>query len=264
MQNSKITWTEKTWNPWTGCKKVSSGCSFCYAETITERFPGTFKKGFNYDYKPHKLNEPLKLKKPSMIFVNSMSDFFWEEAPDEHRDAVLAIIKQTPQHIYQVLTKRPEVAKEYFKTRPVPKNFWLGVSVESNKTQHRIRTLTDIEAHTRFISYEPLLENLHDYPLYGIHWVIVGGESGQHLAGNPKEQIRERSLIATSNGKQEVRGQCKEWVNKIKRNCEHYEVAFYFKQWGGRTPDANGNILNGNQYQTIPVWRTWNEEGELL
>jgi len=212
---SRIEWTEQTWNPVTGCTKVSPGCKHCYAETMSRRLqamgaPG-YENGFQLSLLPERLSQPLKRRKPTMYFVNSMSDLFQEGVPYEYIDSVMDTIRATPQHTYQILTKRSGNMREYFSTRVVPDNAWLGVSVEDKKYgKPRVPDLVAIKAKTRFLSVEPLLEDIGRLSLRGIHWVIVGGESG-HGARPMKE----------------------EWAVNIRNQCATVGVDFFFKQWGG-------------------------------
>jgi len=237
---SKIEWTEQTWNPTTGCNKVTEGCKNCYAETMAKRLqamgtPG-YENGFEFTLMPERLNQPLSKKKPTKYFVNSMSDLFHEEMPYEYLDEIFDVINATPQHTYQILTKREENMAKYFKSKKLPKNVWLGVTVESKNTRKRIDVLRKIDAKIRFLSVEPLLEDLGKINLNGIHWVIVGGESG-HKARPMK----------------------KEWALKINNQCEEQGAAFFFKQWGTwgadgvkRSKKSNGMELNGEIYQNYP------------
>lgn len=240
---SKIEWTEQTWNPVTGCTKVSPGCKHCYAETLSKRLhamgtPGYEKKFSEINLLPERLTQPLDRKKPTMYFVNSMSDLFHEEIPFKYIDKVFEVIVQTPHHTYQILTKRSERMRDYFKTRNVPKNAWLGVSVEDKKYGlPRIPHLQEIDADTRFLSIEPLLENLGRIRLRGIHWVIVGGESGA-----------------------KARPMNEQWVLSIRNQCGKAGVDFFFKQWGSwgadgvkRAKSANGRELEGKTWDMIPT-----------
>ena len=239
---SKIEWTEQTWNPVTGCTKISPGCKHCYAETMSKRLqamgaPG-YENGFKLSLLPERLSQPLKRRKPTMYFVNSMSDLFQESIPFEFVDRVMDVIEQTPWHTYQILTKRSEIMKEYFACRKVPTNAWLGVSVEDKKYgKPRIADLQQIKADTRFLSIEPLLEDLGRIRLAGIHWVIVGGESGAY-----------------------ARPMKEEWVIKLRDQCVQSGVDFFFKQWGAwgndgkkRSKKANGRKLQGKLWDMIPV-----------
>ena len=238
---SRIEWTEQTWNPTVGCTKISPGCKHCYAEAMAHRLqamgtPG-YEKGFELVVLPQRLDDPLKRKKPTTYFVNSMSDLFHDLVPDEHIEAVFRVIQQTPHHTYQILTKRAARMARYFKTRPAPTNAWLGVSVENCKQGvPRINHLRKVPAHIRFLSVEPLLEDVGELDLTNIHWVIVGGESG------PK-----------------ARPMKQEWADSVRAQCEEQEVAFFFKQWGGwgvdgkkRAKAANGRLLNGRTWDAMP------------
>lgn len=240
--NSKIEWTEQTWNPVTGCTKVSPGCKHCYAETMAIRLqamgaPG-YENGFALTLMPDRLEQPILRKKPTVYFVNSMSDLFHESVPFEYIDRVFNTIQLTPQHTYQVLTKRALRMAEYFETRKVPDNAWLGVSVEDRKYgKPRIAVLQTIKAKTRFLSVEPLLEDLGQIRLRGVHWVIVGGESGPG-----------------------ARPMSEEWVINVKEQCLDGGVNFFFKQWGAFGPDglkrnkkANGRVLEGKTWDMVPA-----------
>jgi protein gp37 len=224
--NTSIEWTDKSWNPTTGCNKVSPGCIHCYAETITKRF--RFPNGFDLTLYPERVQQPLSWKKPSKIFVNSMSDLFHEEIPLSFIQSVFETIKRTPQHIYQILTKRPERLVELIPDLEFHKNIWLGVSVESQDYISRIDLLRQVPANVRFLSCEPLLGSLY-LDLTNIDWVIVGGESG--------EKYRPINL---------------DWVRDIRDQCRRSKVAFFFKQVGGRTSKAGGNSLDGRKYLEFP------------
>lgn len=237
----KIEWTERTWNPTAGCTKVSSGCKNCYAETMAKRLQAMgvngYENGFKFNIVPSRLNDPYKRKKPTVYFLNSMSDIFHEEMPEDYLDQIFDVIEDTPHHTYQVLTKRADKMKEYFSKRSVPKNIWLGVTVD-NKRQGlpRIDKLRDIQATVLFLSVEPLLEDLGEMNLTNIDWVIVGGESG------PK-----------------ARPMDKEWVLNIKQQCDDKDIAFFFKQWGTwgadkikRNKKLNGKELDGKVWQQFP------------
>ncbi|MFH1524348.1 MAG: phage Gp37/Gp68 family protein [Chloroflexota bacterium] len=238
---SKIEWTEQTWNPTVGCTKVSPGCKNCYAENMAVRLqamgtPG-YENGFTLTLLPRRIDEPLLRKKPTVYFVNSMSDVFHEKVPFSYIDRIFKTIAQTPQHTYQILTKRAARMAKYFASRQVPSNAWLGVSVEDREYGvPRIDHLRNIGAHVRFLSVEPLLESLGEINLTNIHWVIVGGESG------PK-----------------ARPMQKDWVNEIRLQCLDGDVAFFFKQWGGwgadgkkRAKKYNGRELNGRTWDQMP------------
>ena len=231
---SKIEWTEQTWNPIVGCSKVSAGCKHCYAETMAKRLqamktPG-YENGFKLNLVPERLGQPLKRKKPTKYFVNSMSDLFHEDVPFSYIDQIFDVIEKTPQHIYQILTKRADRMSSYFNKNKVPQNAWIGVTVENKEHGlNRIDHLRKIDAYIRFLSVEPLLEDLGNVDFSDIHWVIVGGESG------PK-----------------AREMKPEWAENIQRQCEEQDIAFFFKQWGGwgadgkkRSKKANGRLLKG-------------------
>jgi protein gp37 len=241
MKKNKIEWTEQTWNPSAGCTKKSAGCKNCYAETMAIRLQAIgvegYENGFGFSVVPSRLNDPLKRKKPTVYFVNSMSDIFHEEMPLNYLDCIFDVIENTPQHTYQILTKRADKMFDYFATRSIPKNIWLGVSVE-NRTEGlpRIDYLRNLKASVLFLSVEPLLEDLEEINLENIDWVIVGGESGN--SARPMEI---------------------EWVLNIKNQCESYGVAFFFKQWGTwgadkvkRNKKLNGKLLNGRIWQQYP------------
>jgi protein gp37 len=241
MKFSKIEWTEATWNPSIGCSKVTAGCKYCYAETMAKRLQamGTvgYENGFEFAIMPERLDMPYKIKRPTKFFVNSMSDLFHEEMPFEFLDKVFEVMKNTPQHSYQILTKRELILEDYFSTRAVPDNVWLGVTVEWGRTKRRIDYLRKIPAKIRFLSIEPLIGSMGVLDLSGIHWVIVGGESG-HKARPMKI----------------------EWALDVKRQCDEQNVAFFFKQWGTwgddgikRSKKANGRLLNGQEWNNEPL-----------
>ncbi|MBI1425680.1 MAG: DUF5131 family protein [Gammaproteobacteria bacterium] len=239
---SKIEWTEQTWNPVTGCTKISPGCKHCYAEIMARRLtamgaPG-YENGFEISLMPDRLEQPLKRKKPTVYFVNSMSDLFHEEVPYSFINKVMATISKTPQHTYQILTKRAERMADYFENKVIPKNAWLGVSVEDKKYGlPRVEHLRRINAHVRFLSIEPLLEDVGKINLRDIHWVIVGGESGA-----------------------KARPMKPEWVESIQQQCETQNVAFFFKQWGRwgadgqkRSKHHNGREFLGKTWDAMPI-----------
>jgi protein gp37 len=242
MAESKIEWTEQTWNPTTGCTKVSPGCKHCYAETMARRLKAMgaagYADGFELALHPLRLGQPLKRKKPTVWFVNSMSDLFHEDIPDDYLDTVFEAIRATPQHTYQILSKRAERLPTYFAKRECPPNVWLGVSVEDRRYGvPRIDDLRRVKATVRFLSVEPLLEDVGALDLSGIHWVIVGGESG------PK-----------------ARPMRPEWVDAVREQCEEQGAAFFFKQWGGwgadgikRHKKANGRLLHGRTWDELPT-----------
>lgn len=227
-----IEWTDKTWNPTTGCNKVSPGCLHCYAEALTKRFPNNFKNGFDLTLHPERLEEPLKWRTPSRIFVNSMSDLFHEDVPLDFIKKVFQVIHATPWHIYQILTKRHERLLELASELEFHENIWLGVSVENQNYVHRIDFLRQVPVAVRFLSCEPLLDELN-LDLTDIHWVIVGGESGQ----------KHRPLKT-------------EWVKDIHDQCQAAGVAFFFKQIGGRTSKAGGRLLDSRIWDEMPdAWK---------
>lgn len=238
---SKIEWTEQTWNPTTGCDKVSAGCKHCYAEVMAKRLqamhtPG-YDNGFKLSLMPERLEQPLKRKKPTTFFVNSMSDLFHQAISDEYLEQVFAVIRQTPQHRYQILTKRAERLVDYFGKNPIPENIWLGVTVENIKEGlPRIAFLRQVPSKIRFLSIEPLLEDLGTIDFSDIHWVIVGGESG----------AKARKMEPA-------------WVENIKSQCEAQGVSFFFKQWGTWGADGtksnkkkNGRLLQGQTWDQMP------------
>jgi protein gp37 len=240
-QLSKIEWTEATWNPTVGCTKISPGCQNCYAETMARRLQAMgangYVNGFKLTLLPERLSDPIQRRKPTIYFVNSMSDLFHEKILVSYIRQVFDVMKKAPQHTFQVLTKRADKMEEFFSTYEASNNAWLGVTVENK--QHgvpRIDRLRKINAHVRFLSIEPLLEDLGKIDLSGIQWVIVGGESG------PK--ARPMKL---------------EWVMNIKRQCEEQNIAFFFKQWGGwgsdgvkRDKKSNGRLLLGRTWDEVP------------
>lgn len=242
MAESRIEWTEQTWNPATGCTKVSPGCKHCYAETMAARLKAMgaagYDRGFRLALHPERLDQPLRRKKPTIWFVNSMSDLFHEKVPDKFLDKVFDTVRATPQHTYQILTKRADRLPQYFANRDVPRNVWLGVSVEDRHYGvPRIDSLRQVNARVRFLSIEPLLEDVGQLDLLGIHWVIVGGESG------PK-----------------ARPMKPEWVDAVRRQCQVQGAAFFFKQWGGwgadgvrRHKKANGRLLHGRTWDELPT-----------
>lgn len=230
---SKIEWTEATWNPVTGCTKVSPGCKNCYAERLSRRLQAMgqphYRNAFSLTLHPDSLELPLRWKKPRVIFVNSMSDLFQEKIPLKFIQRVFRVMQESPQHQFQVLTKRPELALEYAPELPWPGNVWLGTSVENAFYVHRIRTLRKIPVMIRFLSVEPLLGPIARLPLRGIHWVIVGGESGP--GARPMRQ---------------------EWVAQIRDQCRAKGVPFFFKQWGGVNKKRTGRMLDGQTWDEFP------------
>lgn len=240
MKTTKIEWTDKTWNPITGCTKKSTGCLHCYAEVMTRRLKAMgldkYANGFNVTLHNDCLTEPLRWKGAHNIFVCSMSDIFHEDVPFEFVDRMFDIIRATPQHRYQILTKRAERMAEYFLLRDIPSNVWLGVTVEAQTSKFRIDLLRNLDASVKFLSCEPLVEDLGKLDLTGIDWVIVGGESGS-----------------------QARPMLEEWVLNIKQQVEEQYARFFFKQWGTwgvdgikRNKHANGKMLRGEIVQQMP------------
>ena len=240
MKTTKIEWTDKTWNPITGCSKKSTGCLHCYAEVMTRRLKAMgldkYSNGFEVTLHEDCINEPLNWKTGHNIFVCSMSDIFHENVPFEFVDKMFEVIKNTPHHRYQILTKRAERMAEYFLMHEVPANVWLGVTVEAAASRFRIDLLRNLDASVKFLSCEPLVEDLGELDLTGIDWVIVGGESG------PKaRQMQEQ------------------WVLNIQRQVNEQSARFFFKQWGTwgsdgikRSKHANGKMLRGAIVQEMP------------
>jgi len=233
---SSIEWTESTWNPLTGCTKISPGCKYCYAERMALRLQAmgqpNYRNGFKLTLHEHALELPLTWKRPQMIFVNSMSDLFHQDVPLVFVQKVFDIMRRASWHTFQVLTKRSKRLRELDSKVNWPSNVWMGVSVESEKYVFRIDDLRQTRACTKFLSLEPLLGHLPDLDLRGINWVIVGGESGP--GARPVEE---------------------EWVIDIKNQCRAAPVPFFFKQWGGSNKKRAGRVLQG---------RTWDEMPSLL
>ncbi len=230
---SKIEWTEMTWNPVTGCVKVSQGCKHCYAERMAKRLHAMgaprYRNGFKVTLHDDLVDLPRKWRQPRLIFVNSMSDLFQASVPLAFIRRVFATMVECPQHTFQVLTKRSDRLAALADQLPWPDNVWMGVSVENAKTVVRIRDLVRAPAAVRFLSCEPLLGPLDELPLDGIHWVIVGGESGPH-----------------------ARPMKPEWVESIQRQCRDAEVPFFFKQWGGVRKHLTGRKLHDRTYDEMP------------
>lgn len=233
MAQSKIEWTEMSWNPTTGCTKVSAGCTHCYAETMTKRLTAMghekYQNGFKLTLHEEELSTPYTWKSPKIVFVNSMSDLFHEEVPFSFVDKVFKVMNDNPQHVFQILTKR---SKRLEKLSPYLKwthNVWLGVSIENEFVLDRVDDLKNTEAKVKFLSCEPLIGPLKSLNLTGIDWVIVGGESGR----NPRPMKRE-------------------WVREIKDQCKKYDVRFFFKQWGGTNRKKTGRILDGEVFNEMP------------
>ena len=240
MRTTKIEWTDKTWNPVTGCTKLSTGCAHCYAETMAHRLQAMgvkkYANGFCLALHEEALGEPFKWKQPHTIFVCSMADLFHEDVPFSFVDKVIETIKRTPHHKYQILTKRANLMAKYFSQTAVPENVWLGVTVEAATEKSRIDYLRGLQASVRFLSCEPLIQDLGEVDLTDIDWVIVGGESG--VQARPMDP---------------------EWVRSILRQTTEQDVAFFFKQWGTwgsdgikRNKKANGKALDGKIIQMMP------------
>jgi protein gp37 len=232
--NSPIEWTQATWNPVTGCSKVSPGCAHCYAETFAERFRGVaghpYEQGFDLKLWPERLTAPLVLRRPRLIFVNSMSDLFHEGVPDEFVRRVFFTMQSAHWHVFQVLTKRAERLAAMAGSLPWPGNLWMGVSIENRRFVSRADLLRQVPAGVRFVSAEPLLGSLATLQLSGIDWLIAGGESGP----------RHRPVRV-------------EWIRELRDMCQAADVAFFFKQWGGRHPKAGGRELDGREWSELPT-----------
>lgn len=253
MQETPINWTEVSWNPASGCTKISEECKHCYAETIAENKRGTpaFPQGFDVYLRPWKLDEPRKLRRPSLVFTNSMTDMFHDAIPDEYRDRVCETMERYSSHRYQVLTKRPENALRYAQRRTLPRSMWLGVTVGHEKRVGRIDVLRQIDVVVRFVSAEPLLTALDGLDLNGIHWVITGGESGTHMA---RPEVASERGLAHREGKTWVaRPDRIPWVRSIRDQCVAAGVAFWHKQWGGVRPEAAGRELDGRTWDEMPI-----------
>jgi protein gp37 len=247
---SAIEWTDATWNPVTGCTKISAGCDNCYAARFAERWRGTpghpFEAGFDLTLRPNRLEQPLRWEKPRRIFVNSMSDLFHKDVPTYFIDDVFGIMDRAHWHQFQVLTKRPEIMQrhmeqQYGSSHVVPPNIWLGVSVEEAKVKRRIDVLRMTPARVRFLSIEPLIGPLGELDLAGIHWVIVGGESGP--------------------GARPIHP---DWVREIRDQCIAQNVPFFFKQWGGIRPKSNGCELDGREWNEMPICHHFPDTSKMV
>jgi protein gp37 len=235
---SAIEWTDATWNPVTGCTKISPGCDHCYAERFAQRFRGTtnhpFETGFDLTLRPERIRQPLAWRSPRMIFVNSMSDLFHKKIPPEFVDRVFDTMEEASWHTFQVLTKRSSLMRDYlarrYSQRRAPDHIWLGVSVEDGSKASRIRHLRDAPAAVRFLSVEPLIGRLGPVDLSGIDWVIVGGESGP----------RARPMHL-------------EWAREVRDQCLRGGVPFFFKQWGGLRAKSGGRALDGRHWSEFPT-----------
>lgn len=265
MKPTKIEWTQAVWNPTIGCDKVSDGCQNCYAEIMAKRLQAMgnkdYKDGFTFKMLKHRLDEPLRNKKPTLYFVNSMSDLFHEKIDVAFLDEIMQIIWQTPHHQYQILTKRPHRMFEYFGgeiyskkftpnrkifgggiTHHIPPNVWLGTTTESSRVKERIDIIRNLKASIKWLSIEPLLDDIGKLDLSGIHWIVVGGESGFNA------RVMQES-----------------WVINIQKQCKEQNVAFFFKQWGTygsdgikRNKKENGALLGGKLYREYPKLTTHN------
>ncbi len=236
-ERSAIEWTEASWNPATGCDKVSPGCAHCYAETFAERFRGVrahpYEQGFDLKLWPERLELPLRWRRPRRIFVNSMSDLLHESIPDEFISEVFDVMGRAHWHTFQVLTKRHERLVALAGALDWPENVWMGVSIENRRFVHRADHLRQVDAAVRFISAEPLLGPLEGLDLTGIDWLITGGESGP----------RHRPVRA-------------DWVRELRDRCAEEEVAFFFKQWGGVRSKAGGRVLDERTWDDMPAARS--------
>lgn len=233
-ENSTIEWTEATWNPVTGCTKISAGCKFCYAERMAKRLQGmgqqNYVNGFRLTLQPQMLHRPLEWKRPQMIFVNSMSDLFHRDVPLSYIRRVFEVMTEAHWHTFQILTKRAERLEELSPKLDWPGNVWMGVSVENAEHVYRIEHLQRSGAHVKFLSVEPLIGAIGTLQLQGIHWTIVGGESGPG-----------------------ARPMKKQWVLEILRQCRRARVPFFFKQWGGVNKKKTGRLLNNRVWNEMPV-----------
>ena len=235
---SAIEWTDATWNPVTGCTKITAGCDNCYAARFAERFRGVpshpFESGFDLTLRPERLSQPLLWRRPRMIFVNSMSDLFHKGVPSEFVDQVFLTMEAADHHIYQLLTKRSSRMRTYlnrrYADRSPPPHIWLGVSVEDGRSKSRIEHLRTSRAGVRFLSVEPLIGPIGEVDLTAIHWVIAGGESGP---GARPMHI--------------------EWAREIRDRCAAQDVSFFFKQWGGVRPKSGGRDLDGREWNEFPA-----------
>jgi len=235
--STEIEWTDATWNPVTGCTKITRGCDLCYAERFSERFRGVkghpFENGFDLTLRPDRINQPLAWKQPRRIFVNSMSDLFHKEIPRHFIDAVFDTMEVADWHTFQVLTKRSSLMAKYLRSRyganKAPHHIWLGVSIEDARNAVRLKHLSTSRASVKFVSFEPLLGSVGEVDLKGIDWAIVGGESGPH-----------------------ARPMKEEWAIEIRDRCRSAKVAFFFKQWGGVRPKSGGRLLKGREWNEYP------------
>jgi protein gp37 len=233
MRTTKIEWTETTWNPTTGCNKISAGCKYCYAERMTNRLQAMgvqkYQNGFELCFHPETLKEPYTWRKPRNVFVNSMSDLFHEEMPLDVIKKIFKVMNDNPIHTFQVLTKRADILLKYSNHVNWSKNIWMGVTIENQENISRLEYLKKVDANVRFLSIEPLIGKIEALNLENIDWVIVGGESGPN-----------------------ARPMKEEWVIDIKKQCKNQETPFFFKQWGGKNKKKNGRILEGQTWDEMP------------
>ncbi|MEE9140668.1 MAG: phage Gp37/Gp68 family protein [Alphaproteobacteria bacterium] len=235
--STAIEWTNTTWNPVTGCTKISAGCDNCYAERFAERFRGVkghpFENGFDLTLRPERLDQPLRWRRPRMIFVNSMSDLFHKHVPFDYVGRVFETMERADWHVFQILTKRSSRMRDYVNARYAndqpPAHIWFGTSIEDGSKVSRVRHLSDTVACVRFLSVEPLIGPISNLDLTGIHWVIVGGESGPH-----------------------ARPMDPDWVRHVRDQCVACGVPFFFKQWGGLRPKSGGRSLDGREWNEWP------------
>jgi len=235
--STRIEWTDATWNPVTGCSKITAGCDFCYAERFSERFRGVdghpFESGFDLTLRPARLKQPLQWRQPRRVFVNSMSDLFHKGVPSAFIDSVFDTMENANWHTYQVLTKRSSLMVRYLRRRYgdgwAPAHIWIGVSIEDGHNTVRLRQLKAARASVKFVSFEPLIGSVGPIDLEGIDWAIVGGESGPR-----------------------ARAMAEEWALEIRDQCTRDKVAFFFKQWGGARPKSGGRLLKGREWNEYP------------
>ncbi|MDR0652747.1 MAG: phage Gp37/Gp68 family protein [Synergistaceae bacterium] len=231
---SKIEWTESTWNPITGCSKISEGCTNCYAFSLANRLQkmgnAKYSEGFSVRLHPRTLNDPLARKKPSVIFVNSMSDIFHEDVPNDYIMKIFDVMNEASWHTFQILTKRDVRMVEMSGKLRWGRNIWMGVTVENDMRVNRIDALKTVPANIKFVSFEPLLSDMANVDLHGIDWAIVGGESGSH-----------------------ARPMMESWALNVKSSCERAGALFYFKQWGGHNKKKNGRLLQGKTWDDSPA-----------
>ncbi|QAU50419.1 DUF5131 family protein [Bradyrhizobium guangzhouense] len=235
--STQIEWTDATWNPVTGCTKITRGCDLCYAERFSERFRGVpdhpFESGFDLKLRPERLEQPLSWRQPRRIFVNSMSDLFHKEIPKSFIDSIFETMETANWHTFQVLTKRSSLMTRYllnrYRAEEAPPHIWLGVSIEDAQNAVRLKHLHAARASTKFVSFEPLLGPVGKLNLEGIDWAIVGGESGPR-----------------------ARPMAEDWAIEIRDQCRSAKVAFFFKQWGGTRPKSGGRLLQGREWNQYP------------